>query len=152
MTKSTVKMNVFHQTKVIILDSDALIALINEEDTLHQRAIRTRDELARQKITLVVSRYIIAETATFLALRVNRQVANKFLKDMNFQNISILESNEELEKLTREYFFKQKSRKATFFDCVNMAFLKHYQWKAIFSFDKHYKQNNFLLASELFKT
>ena len=135
----------------ILLDSDALIALINKEDELHKRALKIQNKLAKIGSIFVISRYIIAETATFLTLRVNRKIAVRFLKDIEKQEISIIDPSEELEKATKDFFFKQKSHKITYFDCVNMAILSQYHWKIIFSFDKHYRQNNFLLAEDWLK-
>lgn len=135
--------------KTILLDSDALIALINEEDEFHEKASAIRKKLEQSQTLFAVSRYIIAETATFLTLRVKKETANKFLKDMSEQEINIIDTNEELEKLAKEYFFDQKSKKVTYFDCANMAIMKRYKWNIIFSFDKHYKQNNFLLAEDV---
>lgn len=136
------------EVNFILLDSDALIALINEEDEFHKRAVKIRDELLKVGDIFVISRYIIAETATFLTLRVNKETANRFLKDLDREKINIIETNGELEELAKEYFLKQKSHKVTYFDCVNMAILTRYKWRIIFSFDKHYKQNNFVLAQE----
>lgn len=135
--------------KVILLDSDALIALINQEDKLHKKACQIQNKLIKFTSTFVISRYIIAETATFLTLRINKKTANRFLKDLENQEMMIIDPNEELEKLTKDFFFRQKSHKVTYFDCANMAILSYYQWPAIFSFDKHYRQNNFLLAEEI---
>lgn len=136
------------QPEVILLDSDALIALINEEDKLHKKALKIQDKLTKSGSIFVISRYIIAETATFLNLRTERKIAIRFLKDLKKQEVLIIDPNEELERLTKEFFFKQKSHKVTYFDCANMAILSYYHWRTIFSFDKHYRQNNFLLAEE----
>lgn len=136
--------------EIVLLDSDALIALINKEDDLHKKALKIQDKLTKLGSIFVISRYIIAETATFLTLRINRKIAVRFLKDLESQEILIIDSNEELEKLTKEFFFKQKSHQVTYFDCANMAILSYYHWKTIFSFDKHYKQNNFLLAEDIY--
>lgn len=137
--------------EVILLDSDTLIALINKEDELHQRTLKVQDKLTKLGSIFVISKYIIAETATFLTLRINKKMANRFLKDLESQEILIINTDEELEKLTKKFFFKQKSRQVTYFDCANMAILKRYRWRTIFSFDKHYQQNNFLLAEDRLK-
>ena len=135
----------------VLLDSDALIALINKEDSLHKRALKIQNKLTKLGSIFMISRYVIAETATFLTLRVNRKIAVRFLKDLEKQEILIIDPNEELEKLTKDFFFKQKSHKITYFDCANMAILSQYHWKIIFSFDKHYRQNDFLLAENWLK-
>lgn len=137
--------------EIILLDSDALIALINEKDSLHKKALKIQDKLTKLGSIFIISLYIIAETATFLTLRIDKKTANRFLKDLENQEISIIEPNKELEKLTREFFFKQKSHKVTYFDCTNMAVLSHYHWRTIFSFDKHYRQNSFILAEDFLK-
>jgi len=137
------------KVEVILLDSDALIALINKEDELHKRVLKIQEKLTKAGAIFAISRYIIAETATFLTLRVNKKTADRFLKDLESQEILVINPTDELEKLTREFFFKQKSRNVTYFDCVNMAILTYYHWKTIFSFDRHYYQNNFLLAEDL---
>lgn len=135
--------------EVVLLDSDGLIALINKEDELHRKALKIQNKLTKLGAIFVISRYIIAETATFLTLRISKKTANRFLKDLEGQEILIIDTNDELEKLTKKFFFKQKSRQVTYFDCTNMAILTRYHWKTIFSFDKHYRQNNFLLAEDL---
>lgn len=135
--------------EVILIDSDALIALINEKDGLHQKALKIKNKLNRLGSIFVISRYIIAETATFLTLRISKKTANQFLKDLSHHQILIIDPHEELEKLTRKLFFKQKSRQVTYFDCANMAILSRYHWKTIFSFDKHYRQNKFFLAEDI---
>lgn len=140
------------KVEAVLLDSDALIGLINKEDELHKRALRIQEKLTKAGAIFAISRYIIAETATFLTLRVSKKTADRFLKDLTSQEILVINPTDELEKLTREFFFRQKSRNVTYFDCANMAILTYYHWKTIFSFDRHYCQNNFLLVEEMLKT
>lgn len=132
----------------VLIDSDAFVALIKKNDTNHKKAKRISQFLTQKGSVFITTNYVFSETVTVLSQKISHKVAVDFINDLTSEKseISIIRANEEIEKLAIEIFKKQTSNNVSFVDCINMAVLKRYKWKTIFSFDRIYKKNGFSFA------
>jgi len=133
-------------TKKILLDADALIALINKDDSNHNRALKINQEFQKSGVSRYVSPFTIFETITVLSHKISHQIAKDFLIEVRkkdyFLTICLDEKNA---ILADKWFLKQTIKGISYFDCYNMALLERYknQLYGIFSFDAIYKKNGF---------
>lgn len=75
---------------MIVLDSNVWISLLNVDDSQHKRAKRIFKTLKRK---IVIPEYVILETATLLAQKVNKEAADEFINNaINNKDIEILPS------------------------------------------------------------
>lgn len=130
----------------ILIDADAIFALIVATDPNHKKAVNLQHKL--KETTISILNTTIAEIATVLFRKVSHQTAVLFLKDVAGGDLLILTADERLMSKAVKYFQKQTAKNVSFFDCLNMAAVEEYGFKAIFSFDKGYQKNGFKLVSD----
>lgn len=135
----------------ILVDADALVALVKTNEPNHKKALSISDALQKKGCTWYVSPFTIAEVVTVISHKVNQATAKKVLKELRKQNLNLLALKDEHPSLADAWFNKQTKKGASYFDCYNMALLERYgkQLNAIFSFDSVYKRNGFKLAEEI---
>ena len=134
----------------VIIDTDILLALFNESDINHHKAITLSKRLKRKKINVWVLPTTICEFARVLSYQV--KYSNSQQAVLMIQNkITTLEITLSISTCAAQMYQKQTSKKDTLFDCYNMAAAQKYGISYIFSFDRGYKKqhNNFQLVSEI---
>lgn len=123
----------------IIVDTDALLALINPKDALHAKAKALLIELHAQSAQLILLPTTLSEFSLIAASRVGlnqtKAVAEIWTEGSNHQMIEI---DKELINSAVKLFQKQTSKEESLFDCFVMAAATRYEYDAIFSFDKGY--------------
>lgn len=135
----------------ILVDADALVALVKTNEPNHKKALFISDTLQKKGCTWYVSPFTIAEVVTVISHKVNQVTAKKVLKELRRQNPNLLILKDEHLHLADDWFNKQSKKGTSYFDCYNMALLERYknQIGAIFSFDGVYKRNGFKTADEI---
>lgn len=137
--------------KDILVDADALVALSKTNDSNHKKAVKLSNKLQKLGVTHYLSPFTTGEASTVLSYKVSHQAAVKFLKEMRKIDLPVLTLPEKYKKLADKWFFKQKRKGVSYFDCYNMALMERYakQISTIFSFDSIYKKNGFKITTEL---
>ena len=135
----------------ILVDADALVALVKSNEPNHKKALSISETLQKKGCTWYISPFTIGEIITVISHKVNQATAKKVLKELRRQNLNILALKEEYLHLADDWFHKQNKKGTSYFDCYNMALLERYrkQLDAIFSFDRVYKRNGFKTAEEI---
>lgn len=134
---------------VVIVDSDALIGLIHEDDKLHERCLKVSEYLTQNSFATVVAYPSVLEASTTLSRKAKRpDLAGKLLRDhTSIGNFSNYDHN--VGKLVVELYDPKTSNKNTPFDHYVLALAKKNNIKIIFSFDSFYKKNGLMLIEEL---
>jgi predicted nucleic acid-binding protein len=134
----------------IFVDTDAFVALAREDDANHEKAIILLNQFIEQSITFFTSNNVFSESITILSVRKSHEAAVQFIHAMQSpENQYILKrTDEELEEEAIHLFQEQTSKNTSFADCTTMAFMKKLHADAIFSFDRVYKTNGFLLLED----
>ena len=135
----------------ILVDADALVALVKADDSNHKKALAISETLQKKGCTWYISPFTIGEVVTVISHKIGQSAAKNVLKELRKQNLNTLTLKDEYTHLVDDWFNKQSKKGTSYFDCYNMALLDRYkrQIDAIFSFDEVYKRNGFkLLRSE----
>ncbi len=135
----------------ILLDADALVALVKINDLNHQKALNISKSLQRKGCTWYVSPFTIGEVVTVISHKIDQITARGVLKELRKQNLNQLDLKDKYSHLADDWFNKQNKKGTSYFDCYNMALLTRYknQLDEIFSFDGVYKRNGFRVADEI---
>ena len=140
-------------TNLVIVDSDALIGLVNDTDANHAKCLEISSHLAVNSLGTVVPYPIVLEAATTLSrvTKINRpDLASEMLA-----SYAKLEDkpklDEDVSQLVSESFQDNTSRKNTPFDHYLCALAKKNGIKYVFSFDPFYKKQGLTLAEDLLK-
>lgn len=135
----------------VLIDADALIALIKSDDSNHPKALRIGESLQKIGCTWYISPYTIGEVVTVISYKISQFAAKNVLKELRKLHLNELTLKNEDVDLADKWFIKQNKKGASYFDCYNMALLERYkkQLNVIFSFDRVYKRNSFKTAEEI---
>lgn len=135
----------------ILVDADALVALIKTDDANHKKALSLSEVLQKKGCVWYVSPFTIGEVVTVISHKINQAVAKRVLKELRKQNLNELTLKDEYANLADDWFAKQNKKGTSYFDCYNMALLERYknQLDAIFSFDTAYRTNGFKLIEDI---
>ena len=127
----------------VFIDADVFIAFVKKDDSQHAVAREIFDKLRNREVIFSTSNYVFAEVVTVLSLRVGREVALEFIKNIHApeSGMDIKWVTPEIEASAVDIFHKQTSKNVSFVDCVNIAMVRNHHIDAIFSFDAVYKKN-----------
>lgn len=135
----------------IIVDSDGLIGISNKEDAHYAKANILLERLQKSNAEFIYPSTTIAETTAILQIRLNKQnTANQILEFVRSGVFTIQPIDQMILTAAISYLKKDRSKHATLFDGVVAAVAKKHNADAIFSFDRFYRAQGFILASELF--
>lgn len=136
-------------SKIVVADTDALIALTFEEDPHHKKAISTLDMLTQEGFIIIFPVTVFPEAMTTLKRSLNQpkkaHLLNKKLQQGEF-NIEYVDAD--ILKLATEYFDQAISKKNTFFDAIVAATAQKLEAESVFSFDNWYPHLGFKLTGE----
>lgn len=139
--------------KTIIVDSDAIIGLLNETDELHNRCVKISLYLKENNITTVIPYPIVLEAATALSKdkTIHRpDLAKLLLKKYASIKDSGLETTDVPFKVA-ELYDPDTSKKNTPFDFYVLACAKKNSITTVFSFDSFYRKNGLQLIEEIMR-
>ncbi len=134
----------------VVLDSDALIALLHGGDALADRAQRTLDKLTDLGAELICPASTFAEVATTMQRKLsNGQLAADIVDILLAGDIDIAPIDAALLQQAAKLYSPTGSKQHTFFDALVLAVAKSVKADAIFSFDKWYVGQGMQLAENL---
>ncbi len=131
------------KNKLILVDSDAFVALAKEDDANHRKAVKQLRSLIDEQANFITSNYVFSETVTVISIRISHKAATDFIKRIKSTQspFPIRRLDEELEEKAIEVFKGQASKNTSFVDCTNITLFRELKVDAIFSFDGIYKKN-----------
>lgn len=127
----------------ILIDADAMVALVNPDDPSHAMAEKLGGEIDGEGVNVIISDPAFGEAVTVIAQDTGLEKAILFAEKTLASSAEIVEVDSILRRAGLDIFKKQTSKNTRFTDCVNMAIMKEEGIDTIFSFDKHYKKNGF---------
>ena len=134
----------------IIVDSDALIALVNVDDALAGDAIRIVEQLRNMKAALVYPATTTAETVTTLQRKLNRpDLAHALIANLKANQFMIEPIDEEILARAAQLYYPHGSKQDTFFDAIVAAVAQKLNATAVFSFDTWYEKVGVTLATSV---
>ncbi len=133
--------------KTVIVDSDALIALLNKDDLLTDKAVKTLEGLYRLDTRLFYPATTLVETTTALQRKLSNAALTKdivkMIRDSQFPVIAV---DQEILESAESLFNSNGSKQNTLFDAVVAAIAKSQKADAVFSFDSWYEKIGLTLA------
>ncbi len=134
----------------IVIDADALIALVNVRDALHERALQVNARLIEQQAFVLFPSSAILEAVTKLQRVLSTPALVEQLLALVFHDKeAIVPVDFHILNIARSYFNPQASKQNTLFDCAVAAIASEYGARAIFSFDAWYTKRGFQLTEAL---
>lgn len=136
----------------VLLDSDAIIASILDDDLLHTRSLDVFTKLAEKQTTMYVSATTVAETVVGLHRKFNeRRRAVDFLEKIVNRWAKLVIVDEGIMSEAYRTLLLSQSKQNTIFDAINIAAVKIHHLNAIFSFDRWYARQGVRLAEDILR-
>jgi predicted nucleic acid-binding protein len=133
-----------------ILDSSALVALMNEDDALHVDAIAIRDLIRGTDYELLLPYEVCAETLNVIGRNLGRDTAatvGRVILDL-WVDEEIIFVNSDPQVVSRAIEWQKDGKGApSFVDSLVMAVADHNGTPYIFGFDATFKKNGYVFPS-----
>ncbi len=128
----------------IFLDTSGLIALSDEKDNNHNRAIAYLKEKVQGGARFVVGKNILAEYIDGVTKRVSKENAIEELDKILNSKLLVIESFSEADwdKALR-YFRKFHDHRIDLTDCLSFVIMERLYLKIAFTFDRDFKTHGF---------
>jgi uncharacterized protein len=130
--------------KVAFLDTSAIVALFDKTDEHHARALRMMETIRRERISLVMSDYILDEAVTTALMRIGHERAalvGEFI--LGSALVRLIWLDEAVKRKAWEYFKRHSDKNYSFTDCTSLVLMKEMKVTNYLSFDDHFKQAGF---------
>lgn len=138
-------------SNILIVDADAFIAYVDEEDSHAEKTINILQACVEQEIILLYPATVIVEAVTTLQRRLKKpSLAQKIADEVNAQQFIIEPVTQEIIEAAASLFQAEGNKHHTLFDAVVAAIAKKLNARAVFSFDAWYKTQGLSLASDIF--
>lgn len=136
-------------SKVAIVDSSALVALLKEDDTGHSKATGIMDTTTRPRLLLPTE--ILAETLNILGKKLGNRaevdVGRALLERVDSGEITLIVST--VATLHKALDKRQIcSGNPSFIDCLVMAYADEHRTTYIFGFDDTFRKNGYKLPGK----
>lgn len=130
----------------VLVDTSALYALANPDDTHHTRAQAIHQSLIRRKLTLVLPNFLLAETHTIINRRLGSHAAREFLtlalQDFEIERVT-LEDEWAAHALLQDV---RQGKDVSYFDAVAVAVAERLGMDEVFTFDRHFARMGMSLS------
>ena len=139
-------MMVSKKNSIIIIDTSAIISILQEDDSNHAQALEILNNLTTKLSQIIIPADVYTETVNTIGKKWGRKVAVETTDFMNktsgFILVNCLEKYPEaLDK------YQTYSKFPSFTDCIVMATADKYQTKEIFGFDECFSKNGYTLPT-----
>lgn len=125
---------------IVLVDSGAVLALLNRNDRWHSQAVAVLQELTAEKAILVMTNFLVAETHALVLARLGRDLAREWLLTFDW---NVLRVSPEDERHARSIIENYRDKDFSFTDATSFALMQRYGIKVAFTFDRHFRQFGF---------
>ncbi len=128
----------------IFIDTSAWLALADNDDAHHKKAVSAYPSLLKFHSALVTSNLVIAESYILILKELGHKAAISFLEGIKTSpRILKVYSNEKIEADAEEILAKYDDHNFSYTDAVSFAIMKELKIKKAFCFDKHFMTAGF---------
>jgi hypothetical protein len=131
--------------KRVFVDTSALVALFNKNDTHHLRAKTVLEKIREDRTRMLITDYIFDECVTTVLSAAGHQSAvtiGDFLLGSRIIEIVWLDNGMKLRAW--EYFRRHSDKLFSFTDCTSFIVMKELRVNRFFSFDSDFRQAGFV--------
>lgn len=128
----------------VLVDTSAVYALIDRNDTYHRRAVSLLRSLPRRGTTPLLTNFIIAETHALLLSRLGPETARDWLLG---QIWPIERVDPQDEGKAKEIIQRYTDKTFSYTDATSFAVMERLGIQEAFAFDPHFRQYGLKLLS-----
>ena len=130
----------------IFADTSGLFALLVKNDYMHVRAKLNFAYFAKHRVRLLTSSFVLVETTALLQRRVGLAAVHDFqLKIIPLLDIIWVNGDWYTRAIQR--LFALNNRNISLVDCLSFEIMESREITHAFSFDRHFPENGFAIAT-----
>jgi uncharacterized protein len=121
----------------VLVDTSAVYALIDRDDTYHRRAANILRSLPQRGLTPLLTNFIVAECHALFLSRLGADLARDWL----FKQIWPIERvNPQDEERARQIIGRYTDKNFSYTDATSFAVMERLRFGEAFAFDPHFQQ------------
>jgi len=124
------------------VDTSAFYAILDRDDSNHQRAKKAWMEILGESSTLVTTNDVLVETFALLQSRLGLEAIRGFQEDV-VQIIQVEFVTQEVHRAGTAAVLSAGRRSLSLVDCVSFEVMRDSGIKIAFTFDSHFKEQGF---------
>lgn len=125
----------------IAVDSNVIISFLDTQDAKHTAAVALSHHIQSRYSGIVIVNVILYEVLTILSMKGYKGKAVGFYDEIyNDKAVQFIYSNEAIEHVAMEHFYRAETKNISFADCIFIASAESFGADAIASFDIHLKR------------
>lgn len=125
----------------VFVDSSAYYAFADrDEHDTHPIALTIRDHMIRERARLFTSNYVVAETHALLLVRLGRDIAARFLQEIDRSTTTIVRVSTADERRARAIILQYTDKAFSLTDATSFAVMERLHIVWAFSFDRNVAQ------------
>ncbi len=128
----------------LLVDTSAVYALIDRDDTYHRKAVSLLRSLPRRGLTPLLTNFIVAESHALLLSRLGPEIARGWLLRQIWPVERVTPEDEEK---AREIIQKYVDKTFSYTDATSFAVMERLEIREAFAFDPHFRQYGLKLLS-----
>ncbi len=126
------------------VDTSALLAVLDADDTQHARASHVWSDLVGGEDDLLTTNYVLVETFALAQARLGL-AATRLLDDDVVPILRVTWVDESLHRAAITALLTAQRRGLSLVDCVSFAAMRRLGIARAFAFDRHFRQQGFAL-------
>ena len=127
--------------KAVFADSSYYLALVNEDDELHQSAIGLTQQLSHRVVT---TDWILAEIADALCRPGFRELAVALVRDLQSNElVSVVPATHRLFEQGLELYAQRDDKDWSLTDCISFVIMEQHRLRDALTADHHFEQAGF---------
>ena len=101
------------------------------------------ERIADERIGLLTTNFVVAETHALILSRHSQRAATEFLRDMSETSIPVLRAQANDEERAREIIFRYDDKRFSLTDAISFAVMERLGMQRAFTFDRNFSQYGF---------
>ncbi|MBI2893825.1 MAG: PIN domain-containing protein [Deltaproteobacteria bacterium] len=130
-------MSADEKSRSVLIDSSAVLALLDRSDGAHGRAVKTARLLAEERVVLLQTTYLRVETHGLLVGRLGHAVARAWLLARPFPALAVAP---DVEARAWQIVATHVDKAYSLCDALTFAFMEVHRIRRAFALDRHFRQ------------
>lgn len=122
---------------IALVDSSAVLALLNANDRWHARAVETLEELVARGAALVTTNFLVAECHALLVAGLGSPIAREWLLSLDWNVVRVSYGDEQR---ATEIISRFRDESFSYTDATSFAVFERCGLDRAFTFDRHFVQ------------
>lgn len=131
----------------VFIDTSAYYALAVPRDADHEAARTTLHHLANARYRMYTTNVLVIECHALLLARVGPARAGNFIRDMDAGNTTLIRVRALDEERAKAVLFRYTDKDFSFADAISFVVMERLGISRVFTFDDHFAQYGFTIAS-----